>query len=1164
MLVEPSPSPVSWQEGGPGAGLTEVHAGADGTVEVEANLLFLGHYARDHADLVISDGHHAVRVRDYFAEGARPTLRSADGASLPESTVAGLVAAGTPLQVAETAGGEARPESRPVGRVETADGGATALRNGVTVTLRAGDLVFKGDVLTTDDGGHLAVTFIDGTAFNLDGESRMVVDGMTFHEGGAGNSALFSLVQGAITFVAGQTAKTGDMKVSTPTATMGIRGTAVHVEIASDRGTVKFSVMTEPDGHTGRYDVYANDDPGHVLFTVSDPGVATTVTPNGQGPLSVVSTAKSATDLAREDSLVKGVFGTVASGQQRPIVQPPTDVPVLHPNAPTSSPAGGSSSPPSLIIPDKGFAPSSPAAPDQPANHALADPTTTGSIGKSVAAVATAFVSSAVADAHGVTLAAAVAAAPPVVVAPVIRDVPGTPATGGLSLPTGAFLGSGASGHSSASTGSEAASAAASTEPAKATQIPDLPPASVAPAPGAPAVETAAPSPALAVGRALSASAVPGGQPLTVDLLAGVTGGAQGATLSIGDMTYALGQAAAAHALPPGVTLAGSSLIFAPSVLASRGAPGTTGTITIGFDISDGHGASVHQSLVVTLAPSNTGPTLTLDAPPHAMTEAPNVTAGPGTLAATANLSFTDPDFGQTHRASLDIGDPVWSAGPLSPGILAPGLKAILGRAATLAFTDTDASGTGHVTVAFAAPDKTFDFLAVGETLQLTSTVSVTDAAGMTASQPVTFTIAGSNDAPVFDGPAPHSVAVGPVGPGPGRGQTSGSLHFTDADLSDKPTASILKQTVTGHDTAGPDFALTAAQTATLEKAFTLATHGTNTGTVDWTYTIANAALSFLSTGQSVELSTTIVLDDHHGGLATQAITLDLTAPPTPVGPAPTFGALPDIDGVVRGQEVDADAAHGVLSNDTAGGPGAGLSVVSATGASGQSVVLPTVPLIGQFLGPLGALLPFGLGTLHTDITGTYGTLTLASDGSYSYTADKAPSLGGDDVAQDTFTYTTQDTRGHSATSTLTFTITGRGADYTSPTGLNDGTNHTLVGANGPTVLDGGNGDDTLTAGHGPTVLIGGPGDDILTGGHSPATFIFNRGFGHDTVTSFDADHDTLQFGHDVFTSQADVLSHAVDQAGGVLITAPGGDTVLLVNLTVQALTADHDAVRIV
>ncbi len=149
---------------------------------MEANLLFLGHYARDHADLVISDGHHAVRVRDYFAESVRPTLRSTDGASLPESTVAGLVAAASPLQVAETAGGEARPESRPVGRVETADGGATALRNGVTVTLRAGDLVFKGDVLQTDDGGHLAVTFIDGTAFNLDGESRMVVDGMTFRE----------------------------------------------------------------------------------------------------------------------------------------------------------------------------------------------------------------------------------------------------------------------------------------------------------------------------------------------------------------------------------------------------------------------------------------------------------------------------------------------------------------------------------------------------------------------------------------------------------------------------------------------------------------------------------------------------------------------------------------------------------------------------------------------------------------------------------------------------------------------------------------------------------------------------------------------------------------------------------------------------------------------
>lgn len=50
--------------------------------------------------------------------------------------------------------------------------------------------------------------------------------------------------QGYVRFVAGQVAKTGDMKIETPVATMGIRGTTPHVEI-SDDGTTRFSTLIE-------------------------------------------------------------------------------------------------------------------------------------------------------------------------------------------------------------------------------------------------------------------------------------------------------------------------------------------------------------------------------------------------------------------------------------------------------------------------------------------------------------------------------------------------------------------------------------------------------------------------------------------------------------------------------------------------------------------------------------------------------------------------------------------------------------------------------------------------------------------------------------------------------------------------------------------------------
>jgi len=87
----------------------------------------------------------------------------------------------------------------------------------------------------------------------------MVLNEMVYDPNGSNNSSLLSLVAGTISFVAGETAKHGDMKVDTPVATMGIRGTAVLVEIDFDvpgqggAPAAKFQVLVEPDGTTGRY-----------------------------------------------------------------------------------------------------------------------------------------------------------------------------------------------------------------------------------------------------------------------------------------------------------------------------------------------------------------------------------------------------------------------------------------------------------------------------------------------------------------------------------------------------------------------------------------------------------------------------------------------------------------------------------------------------------------------------------------------------------------------------------------------------------------------------------------------------------------------------------------------------------------------------------------------
>ncbi|MDD5405770.1 MAG: cadherin-like domain-containing protein, partial [Sulfurovaceae bacterium] len=64
-------------------------------------------------------------------------------------------------------------------------------------------------------------------------------------------------------------------------------------------------------------------------------------------------------------------------------------------------------------------------------------------------------------------------------------------------------------------------------------------------------------------------------------------------------------------------------------------------------------------------------------------------------------------------------------------------------------------------------------------------------------------------------------------------------------------------------------------------------------------------------------------------------------------------------------------------------------------------------------------------GTVGSSLAGTYGHLTLNSDGSYSYVADNANELAVGATATDTFTYTVSDGNGGTDTAELVITITG-------------------------------------------------------------------------------------------------------------------------------------------
>jgi hypothetical protein len=112
------------------------------------------------------------------------------------------------------------------------------------VPVKEGDFVYRGDVVLTGADSKVSLVFADGTAFNVSSNARMELNEFVYNPDGKSNSSLFSLLKGTFTFVAGKIAKTGSMKLDTPVATMGIRGTTPHV-VVSDDGTVSFSTLVE-------------------------------------------------------------------------------------------------------------------------------------------------------------------------------------------------------------------------------------------------------------------------------------------------------------------------------------------------------------------------------------------------------------------------------------------------------------------------------------------------------------------------------------------------------------------------------------------------------------------------------------------------------------------------------------------------------------------------------------------------------------------------------------------------------------------------------------------------------------------------------------------------------------------------------------------------------
>jgi len=142
-----------------------------------------------------------------------------------------------------TAGGipsaaEAPPiVQKPIAQIKKVTGQAAVLRSGERRPAKVGDVLFVKDVIETGSDGGIGITFIDNTVFSAGPSSQIALDEFQFDSNDFRGAMLADMRQGTLAVVSGDIARSnpGAMKITTPTAILGVRGTTFAIQVYGDR-----------------------------------------------------------------------------------------------------------------------------------------------------------------------------------------------------------------------------------------------------------------------------------------------------------------------------------------------------------------------------------------------------------------------------------------------------------------------------------------------------------------------------------------------------------------------------------------------------------------------------------------------------------------------------------------------------------------------------------------------------------------------------------------------------------------------------------------------------------------------------------------------------------------------------------------------------------------
>ena len=132
-----------------------------------------------------------------------------------------------------TGGTAVAAETPRIAQIKKLTGQVTILRAGERLPAKVGDSLFEKDIVETGADGGIGVTFVDNTVFSAGPSSQISLDEFRFDSNNFQGAMLADMRRGTLEVVSGDITRStpGSMKIKTPTAVIGVRGTTFAVQV---------------------------------------------------------------------------------------------------------------------------------------------------------------------------------------------------------------------------------------------------------------------------------------------------------------------------------------------------------------------------------------------------------------------------------------------------------------------------------------------------------------------------------------------------------------------------------------------------------------------------------------------------------------------------------------------------------------------------------------------------------------------------------------------------------------------------------------------------------------------------------------------------------------------------------------------------------------------